>query len=80
MRQLCLALIACYRYWISPLLGRACRFEPSCSEYASQAIDRFGAIQGGGLALRRLLKCHPFHPGGYDPVKGHDSDSKGTVH
>ena len=68
MKRVCVWLIGFYRFWISPWLGRACRFEPTCSTYASQAIDRFGVVKGGGLAVWRLLKCHPFHPGGYDPV------------
>jgi len=70
MRTMCLAVMKVYRFLISPWLGPACRFEPTCSEYASQAIDRFGVLKGGGLALWRLLRCHPFHPGGYDPVQG----------
>ncbi len=54
---------------ISPLYGRTCRFDPSCSQYASDAIIKYGALQGIGLAILRLMKCHPFHPGGEDPVK-----------
>ena len=69
MRTMCVAVIDAYRFWISPLLGPACRFEPTCSEYAGQAINRFGVINGGGRAMWRLLKCHPFHPGGYDPIQ-----------
>lgn len=68
MKTICLALIAGYRYMISPFLGRACRFEPTCSIYAGDAIRRFGVLHGGWLAIRRLLRCHPFHPGGFDPV------------
>lgn len=63
-----LALIGFYRYAISPLLGRNCRFHPSCSEYAQEAVQRHGALRGGWFALRRVSRCHPFHPGGYDPV------------
>lgn len=63
-----LALIGFYRYAISPLMGRNCRFHPSCSEYAQEAVQRHGALRGGWLALRRVGRCHPFHPGGYDPV------------
>ena len=70
MKTVCLAVLAAYRVCLSPWLGPACRFEPTCSEYASQAIERFGVLRGGGLALWRLLKCHPFHPGGYDPITG----------
>jgi putative membrane protein insertion efficiency factor len=63
-----LAVVAFYRRWISPLLGPRCRFAPSCSAYAAEAIGVHGAGRGSWLALRRLLRCHPFHPGGHDPV------------
>lgn len=63
-----LTMIGGYRRWISPLRMPACRFEPSCSAYASSAIDGFGALRGSYLALRRLARCHPYHRGGYDPV------------
>ncbi|MBH0205287.1 MAG: membrane protein insertion efficiency factor YidD [Nitrospira sp.] len=69
MRQLCLWIIHGYRFMISPFLGPACRFEPTCSRYALDAVNRYGALRGLGLALVRLMKCHPFHPGGEDPVK-----------
>ncbi|MEW6542691.1 MAG: membrane protein insertion efficiency factor YidD [Nitrospirota bacterium] len=69
MRQLCLRMIGLYRRWVSPLLPPACRFEPTCSQYAWEAVRRYGVLRGLGLASWRLLKCHPFHPGGYDPVK-----------
>ena len=69
MRQCFLSVLTGYRYWISPFLGPACRFEPTCSEYASAAISRYGVLRGLKLATCRLLKCHPFHPGGMDPVK-----------
>lgn len=68
MRSILIFLIRGYRYFVSPLLGAHCRFEPSCSAYAQQAILRFGAVRGSWLALRRILRCHPLHPGGYDPV------------
>jgi len=68
MRSLIKAVIQAYRWLISPLLGPNCRFYPSCSEYALEALDRHGALRGSWLAARRLLRCHPFHPGGYDPV------------
>jgi hypothetical protein len=57
-----------YQYAIRPLLGPSCRFYPSCSEYAREAIERHGAARGSLLAVRRIAKCHPYHPGGYDPV------------
>lgn len=66
-RLLCLPIVA-YRRWISPALGARCRFYPSCSEYALTAITRHGALRGLGLAIWRLLRCHPFHPGGIDHV------------
>ena len=69
MRQAFLSVIAFYQRWISPLLPPACRFEPTCSHYACEAIRRYGVVRGTGWALLRLLNCHPFHPGGFDPVK-----------
>ncbi|AKU14622.1 membrane protein insertion efficiency factor YidD [Aromatoleum toluclasticum] len=68
MKSLLLGLLRVYRYAISPMLGRNCRFHPSCSEYAAEAVQRHGALKGGWLALKRVGRCHPFHPGGYDPV------------
>jgi len=61
-------LIRGYQYWISPLLGRHCRFWPSCSEYAREAIERYGLWRGGWLAAKRVCRCHPWHTGGCDPV------------
>jgi putative membrane protein insertion efficiency factor len=58
-----------YRLLISPLLPPSCRFTPTCSEYAMQAIEKYGALRGAYLSARRLLRCHPFHSGGYDPVR-----------
>ncbi len=63
-----MALIRGYRRWISPALPPACRFYPSCSAYALEAVARHGALRGSWLAVRRLVRCHPFNPGGYDPV------------
>jgi len=60
--------IGVYQHLISPMLGPRCRFEPGCSHYAQDAIGRFGAGYGSWLAVRRILRCHPFHPGGWDPV------------
>ncbi len=68
MRALIAAAIRCYRYLLSPLLGQRCRFYPSCSQYAEQAVTTHGVLRGGILALRRLGKCHPWHDGGFDPV------------
>ncbi|MFQ6069654.1 MAG: membrane protein insertion efficiency factor YidD [Candidatus Aminicenantales bacterium] len=68
MKHIALALIAGYKLIISPLLGNTCRFYPSCSSYTYEAIDKYGILKGAFLGARRLLKCHPFHPGGIDPV------------
>ncbi len=68
MRALLRFLIRAYQLAVSPLLGPRCRFHPSCSQYALEALTRHGALRGSWLALRRLARCHPFHPGGYDPV------------
>lgn len=69
VKKLLLALIRFYRAAISPLLGANCRFIPTCSAYAMQAIEKYGAWKGGLMALRRILRCNPFCKGGYDPVK-----------
>jgi uncharacterized protein len=63
-----IVLLDTYKRFLSPLLPRACRFEPTCSVYAREAIVRYGLGRGGALALKRLVRCHPFHPGGLDPV------------
>jgi hypothetical protein len=68
MRPVALALLRLYQWVISPLLPPACRFWPSCSQYSYQAVSRYGVLRGAWLSLRRLCRCHPFHPGGYDPV------------
>lgn len=62
------ALVHVYRMTLSPLFGPSCRFEPSCSTYALEALERHGARRGAWLSLRRVLRCHPFHPAGFDPV------------
>jgi putative membrane protein insertion efficiency factor len=67
-RQVVVLLLRLYRAVISPLYGPTCRFYPSCSEYALIAVDRHGVVRGGWLAARRLLRCHPWNPGGVDPV------------
>lgn len=68
MKKLLLAIIRFYRKSISPQTPPACRFIPTCSAYALEAIERYGAGKGLWLAVRRIIKCHPFHKGGYDPV------------
>lgn len=68
IRQILLALIQIYRYAISPFLGQRCRFYPSCSAYAAQALTKHGVLKGLWLSIKRVLRCHPFHPGGHDPV------------
>lgn len=68
MKRLLLLLVQFYRSWISPLLPPSCRYYPTCSAYAMEAIERYGAWRGGWMALKRILRCHPFHAGGYDPV------------
>ncbi|MGH8136845.1 MAG: membrane protein insertion efficiency factor YidD [Steroidobacteraceae bacterium] len=66
--RLATLLIRIYQWTLSPMLGPACRFHPSCSNYALEAIRRFGVLRGGWLSVRRLARCHPWHPGGLDPV------------
>ena len=68
MARFLLAAIRGYRYLLSPWWGSQCRFTPTCSEYAAQAIEHHGALRGAGLAMKRLVKCHPWHAGGFDPI------------
>lgn len=68
IRALLLGLVKLYRLAVSPMLPPACRFHPSCSTYAAGALERHGALRGSWLAARRVLRCHPWHPGGIDPV------------
>lgn len=67
-QRLLLGLIRAYQYVLSPWLGNQCRFTPTCSEYARLAVLEHGALKGSWLALRRVVRCHPWHPGGHDPV------------
>jgi putative membrane protein insertion efficiency factor len=69
MQQALIWLLRFYKRWISPLLPSACRFYPTCSEYMQEAVRKYGALRGVWVGLRRLSRCHPFHEGGYDPVR-----------
>ena len=76
MRRILIFLVKGYRLLISPMLPPSCRFYPTCSEYAIEALSRHGALKGGWLTLRRLGRCHPFCAGGVDPVPGADSEHR----
>ena len=80
MRALVAFLIQIYQWTVSPLLGPRCRFYPSCSQYAREAVLRFGVVAGGALALKRLGRCHPWHPGGFDPVPEAPHTCSGSPH
>jgi putative membrane protein insertion efficiency factor len=68
MKTLLLSLIRIYKKFISPLFPPSCRFQPTCSQYSLEAIEKFGIFKGSWLAIKRILRCHPFNPGGYDPL------------
>ncbi|MDR3587541.1 MAG: membrane protein insertion efficiency factor YidD [Desulfosporosinus sp.] len=68
MKHLLVFLIGLYQKFISPLKGQTCRFYPTCSEYSIQALEKYGLIKGSWKSMKRVLRCHPFHPGGHDPV------------
>ena len=74
MRHVLKILIRAYQLVLSPMLGPRCRFYPSCSHYAMEAIESHGALRGTWLSARRICRCHPFHPGGFDPVPHHSHD------
>jgi uncharacterized protein len=77
---LALQLLRGYKWILSPLLPPACRYVPTCSEYAMEAVERYGVLRGGWMAVRRLLRCHPFVRGGFDPVDhGHEIGERATV-
>ncbi|EGO65074.1 membrane protein insertion efficiency factor YidD [Acetonema longum] len=67
-KRILIGIVHFYRLFLSPLKPPTCRFVPTCSEYALEAIEKYGAWRGTVLSIRRILRCHPFHPGGYDPV------------
>jgi len=69
MKNVLILLIKLYKYLISPFIPSSCRFSPSCSAYAIDAVEKYGCLKGSYLAVRRIFRCHPFHQGGYDPVR-----------
>ena len=69
MRKVCLALLRGYKRFLSPMLPPSCRFTPSCSVYTMQAVERYGALKGCAMGAKRLMRCHPFARGGFDPVR-----------
>jgi len=71
-------LFDAWHRWLSPWLPRACRFEPTCSQYGAEALRRFGLFKGGWMTLRRLSRCHPFHEGGFDPVESTEAPAPHT--
>lgn len=62
-----IGLVRCYQKFLSPMLGANCRYTPTCSQYMIEAVQKYGALRGGWKGVRRICRCHPFHPGGYDP-------------
>jgi hypothetical protein len=69
MKNVLILLIKLYKYLLSPFIPSSCRFSPSCSAYAIDAVEKYGCLKGSYLAVRRIFRCHPFHQGGYDPVR-----------
>ncbi len=80
VKSLVLLILRGYKRFLSPMLGTNCRFHPSCSSYAMQAVERFGVLRGGWLAAKRIARCHPLHPGGLDPVPDAPPDCKPHPH
>jgi hypothetical protein len=80
VQKILIAVIRAYRYLLSPWLGQSCRFYPSCSQYALESIETHGSVRGSWLALRRLLRCHPWHSGGHDPVPPATHSHSGHSH
>jgi len=80
MQKILLSVIKFYKYFISPVLGSHCRYEPSCSEYTHQAITAYGIFKGSWMGLKRILRCHPWHEGGYDPIPDEQHDSVKCSH
>jgi hypothetical protein len=78
MKYVLIGLLRVYRFAISPLYGQVCRYHPTCSAYALDAVTEYGAVRGSWMALRRLLRCHPWAPGGYDPVPRRSSGASTT--
>ena len=74
MQKLLIAIIKVYKVAISPFIGRHCRFQPTCSSYAIEAIDKHGLLRGGWLAVKQIGRCHPWNVGGYDPLPSHPDD------
>jgi putative membrane protein insertion efficiency factor len=68
MRRLVMGLIVVYQRMVSPMFGNVCRYEPSCSEYTRQAVEKYGVLHGTWLGMKRISRCHPLHEGGFDPV------------
>ncbi len=75
MKRVLLTGLRVYQLVLSPWIGNQCRFYPTCSEYARQAVETHGSLRGSALAAKRLCKCHPWHPGGFDPVPGHEEEA-----
>jgi len=69
MKKVLIKMVEFYQNGISPFLPKSCRYIPTCSQYTKEALEKYGALKGSYLGIKRILRCHPFHPGGYDPLK-----------